>query len=60
MIIIYEEKDRTNIEASGMTLIQAKAILYKTAKVLLPVFQRLWDICKNMSKEQIEEFLKEN
>ncbi len=60
MIICFGEKDKAAIEARGMTVIEAKRILYKFIKVLCPVLNRLWDICKNMSKEEREEFLKEN
>lgn len=59
MVIILDEKDKSKIESKGMTVIEAKRILYKAVKVFQPIFDRLWDICKNMDKEQIEKLLKE-
>ncbi len=59
MVIILDEKDKSKIESKGMTVIEAKRILYKAVKVFRPIFDRLWDICKNMDKEQIEKLLKE-
>lgn len=58
MVIVFDEKDKKAIEAKGMTVIEAKRILYKAAKVLQPIFDRLWDICKNMDKKQIEKLLR--
>lgn len=59
MVIILDEKDKSKIESKGMTVIEAKRILYKAVKVFQPIFDRLWDICKNIDKEQIEKLLKE-
>ncbi len=59
MVIILDEKDKSKIEYKGMTVIEAKRILYKAVKVFQPIFDRLWDICKNIDKEQIEKLLKE-
>ncbi len=58
MVISFEEKDRAAIEARGMTVIKAKRVLYKAVEVFQPIFNQLWDICRNMSKEQIEELLR--
>ena len=60
MVISFEEKDRAAIEARGMTVIEAKRVLYKAVEVFQPIFNKLWDICRNMSKEQIEQFLRED
>lgn len=60
MVISFEEKDRAAIEAKGMMVIEAKRILYKAVDVFQSIFNKLWDICRNMSKEQIEQFLREN
>ena len=60
MAISFEEKDRAAIEARGMTVIEAKRVLYKAVEVFQPIFNKLWDICRNMSKEQIEQFLRED
>lgn len=51
-------EQKKEIEARGMTVIQTKLVLHRFVKAIKPVFDKVWDICKNMSKEQIEEFLK--
>lgn len=58
MILAFTEEQKKEIEARGMTVIQVKLVLHKFVKAINPVFDKVWDICKNMSKEQIEEFLK--
>lgn len=60
MIICFEEKDRAAIENRGMTIIEAKRIMYTAVKVFQLIFNRLWDICKHIPEEQIEEFIREN
>lgn len=59
MVFAFGEKEKAEIESKGITVIEAKRILYKAVKVFQPIFDRLWDICKNMDKEQIEKLLKE-
>ena len=56
MIICFREKDREVIEAYGITIIEAKRILYKTIKMLT----QLSDIFKKISGEQIAEILSRN
>lgn len=58
MVISFEEKDRATIEAKGMMVIEAKRVLYKAVEVFQPMFNKLWDICKSMDREQIEELLR--
>ena len=58
MILAFTEKQKKKIEAMGMTVIQAKLGLHKFVKAINLVFDKIWDVCKHMSKEQIEEFLK--
>lgn len=58
MVLAFTEEQRKKIEAMGMTVIQAKLGLHKFVKTIKPVFDKVRDVCKNMSKEQIEEFLK--
>lgn len=58
MVISFEEKDRAAIEAKGITIIEAKRVLYKVVEVFQPIFNKLWDICKSMDREQIEELLR--
>lgn len=58
MILAFTEKQKKEIEARGMTVIQTKLVLYRLANAIKPVFDKVWDMCKNMSKEQIKEFLK--
>lgn len=41
-----------------MTVIQTKLLLHRFVKAIKPVLDKVWDMCKNMSKEQIVEFLK--
>ena len=58
MVLAFTEEQKKEIEARGMAVVQAKLVLHGFTKVIKPVFDKVWDICKNMSKEQIEEFLK--
>lgn len=58
MILAFTEEQKKEIEARGMTVIQVKLVLHRFAKAIKPVFDKIWDMCKRMSKEQIEEFLK--
>lgn len=58
MVLAFTEEQKKEIEARGMTVIQTKLLLYRFVKVIKPVFDKVWDICKNMSKEQKAEFLK--
>lgn len=58
MVLAFTEEQKKEIEARGMTVIQTKLVLHKFVKVIKPVFDKVWYICKNMSKEQIAEFLK--
>ncbi len=57
-VIAFTEEQKKEIEARGMTVIQAKLVIHRFAKTIKPVFDKVGDMCKNMSKEQIEEFLK--
>lgn len=58
MVLAFTEEQKKEIEARGMTVIQTKLVLHRFVKAIKPVFDKVWDMCKNMSKEQIEEFLK--
>lgn len=58
MILAFTEEQKKEIEARGMTVAQAKLVLHRFVKAIKPVFDKVWDMCKNMSKEQIEELLK--
>ena len=58
MILAFTEEQKKDIEKRGMTVAQAKLLMQRFVKTMQPVFDTLWDICKGMSKEQIEEFLK--
>jgi len=58
MVLAFTEEQKKEIEAMGMSVVQTKSILNRFAKAINPVFDKVWDMCKNMSKEQIEEFLK--
>ena len=56
MIICFREKDREVIEGYGITIIEAKRVLYKVIEELM----QLSDIFKKISGEQIAELLREN
>jgi len=58
MVLAFTEEQKKEIEARGMTAIQTKLVLHRFVKAIKPVFDEVWDMCKNMSKEQIEQFLK--
>ena len=58
MVLAFTEEQKKKIEARGMTVIQTKLVLHRFVKAIKPVFDKVLDMCKNMSKEQIEEFLK--
>lgn len=58
MVLAFTEEQKKEIEAKGMTVVQTKLVLHKFVKAIKPVFDKVWDMCKNMSKEQIAEFLK--
>lgn len=58
MVLVFTEEQKKEIEARGMTVVQTKLLLNRFIKAIKPVFDMAWDMCKNMSKEQIEEFLK--
>lgn len=58
MVLAFTEQQKKEIEARGMTVVQAKLVLHNFVQVIKPVFDKAWDMCKNMSKEKIEEFLK--
>lgn len=58
MVLAFTEEQKKEIEARGMTVIQTKLVLHRFVKAIKPVFDKVWDMRKNMSKEQIEEFLK--
>lgn len=58
MILAFTEEQKKEIEARGMTVIQTKLVLHRFVKAIKPVFDKVWYMCKSMSKEQIEEFLK--
>lgn len=58
MVLAFTEEQKKEIEARGMTVIQTKLLLHRFVKAIKPVFDKVWNMCKNMSKEQIEEFLK--
>ncbi|MCI9081483.1 MAG: hypothetical protein HFI70_04015 [Lachnospiraceae bacterium] len=58
MVLVFTEEKKKEIEARGMTVVQAKLLLNGFAKVIKPVFDMVWDMCKNMTKEQMKEFLK--
>ena len=58
MVLAFTEEQKKEIEARGMTVIQTKLVLHRFVKAIKPVFDKAWDMCKNMNKEQIEEFLK--
>ncbi len=60
MVLAFTEEQKKEIEARGMTVVQTKLILHRFVKAIMPVFDKVWDMCKNMSKEQIEEFLKDD
>lgn len=58
MVLAFTEEQKKEIEARGMTVAQTKLVLHRFVKAIKLVFDKVWDMCKNMSKEQIEEFLK--
>lgn len=58
MVLAFTEEQKKEINARGMTVIQTKLAFHRFAKEIKPVFDKVLDMCKNMSKEQIEEFLK--
>lgn len=58
MVLAFTEEQKKEIEARGMTVVQTKLLFHRFVKAIKPVFDKVWDMCKNMSKEQIEEFLK--
>lgn len=58
MVLVFTEEQKREIKARGMTVIQTKLILYRFVKGIRPVFGKILDMYKNMSKKQIEEFLK--
>ena len=58
MVLVFTEEQKKEIEARGMTVIQTKLVLHRFVKAIKPVFDKVWDMCKNMRKGQIEEFLK--
>ena len=58
MVLAFTEEQKKEIEARGMTVIQTKLVLHRFVKVIKPVFDKVWDMCKNMSKEQMEEYFK--
>lgn len=58
MVLAFTEEQKKEIEARGMTVAQTKLVLHRFVKAIKPVFDNVWDMCKGMSKEQIEEFLK--
>lgn len=58
MILVFTEEQKKVIEARGMTVVEAKLLLYRFVKAIKPVFDKVWDMCKDMSKEQMEQFLK--
>lgn len=58
MVLAFTQEQKKEIEASGMTVVEAKLLLHRFARTIKPVFDKVWDMCKNMSKEQIEEILK--
>ncbi len=60
MVLAFTEDQKKEIEERGMTVIQEKLIFHRFVKAIKPVFNKVWDMCKNMSEEQIEEFLKPN
>lgn len=60
MVLAFTEEQKRKIEASGTMVIQTKLVLRRFVKAIKPVFDKVWDMCKNMSEEQMEEFLKPN
>ena len=58
MVLAFTEEQKKEIEARGMTVAQTKLVLHRFVKAIKLVFDKVWDMCKNMSKEQIEEFLR--
>lgn len=57
MILVFTEEQKKVIEARGMTVVEVKFLLHRFVKVIKPVFDRVWNICKEMSKEQMKQFL---
>ncbi len=53
MVLSFTEEQKREIEAKGMKVVQVKLFLYKLAKALQPIFDNMWNICKNMLKDQI-------
>lgn len=58
MIIIFEEKDRKRIEATGYRIIQAKQVLYTLQKFFNNIIERALNCYNGLSSEQKIEFLK--
>lgn len=58
MVIIFEEKDRKRIEATGYRIIQAKQVLYTLQKFFNNIIERILNCYNGLSSEQKVEFLK--
>lgn len=57
MIISFEEKDRKKIEQTGMTIIQAKRVLYRFGNFIQDVWDQLKKYINNISPEQRAKLL---
>lgn len=64
MVLCYEEKDRTAIEAVGIKIIEFKRLVYKTCGIwekIREVICIIWDVVKNVIRKaftQIKEALR--
>lgn len=58
MVLAFAEEQKKEIEARGMTVVETKLLLHRFVKAIKPVFDKAWDMCKNTSKEQMEEYFK--
>lgn len=50
MVICFEEKDRTKIEATGISIIEFKKELYKTSKTVSDAWSVLEDAVRKLAK----------
>lgn len=59
MILAFTEEQRKEIEARGMTVIQAKKILYNAADWFSELWDKVRNIIKGMSAEDIRRILEQ-
>lgn len=57
MVISFEEKERKRIEQTGMTIIQAKRVLYKFKNFAQDVWEQLKQYINSLNPEQKAKLL---